>query len=836
MAIGRINGPMLSSNLERQGINLAIDANVAYFDVTNRRVGINNSSPGYNLDVTGNARLGNLYIFGNTISSDTGANIAGNVSFSGTINATNPFNGTIAVAGGVGIAQDLWVGGNVYAGSIVSENISILNVSDPLLYLSANTPYPYNYELGFYSHFVGGTGNVYQHSGLVRNHSDNYWYLFSNTPEPAGGTVNLGNSWVILDTLKAGAAIFANSTVSTSTTSGALVVTGGAGIGGSLYITNTGDVSANIGNILVSTQILNANVTAYEAWANAAIGNIQSNVSSTYGNTIILGSNTVQALISNAVSLTTTTKVTDAIAALNYVLGKLVPPSPPNFPNNTSISVATSNSGLMCNFVQTDNSGWGNLSVTGGTLVNTVRASSFSTSGTAVTNVGPGSSGTVTAYVNGTPNGNVTLNGSNSNTTNGNVYVYNVQDYHAVVSTVTAGFWTVFSAYATATAGILAGWNRVSIYDSATGTSTNQATWYYDNASPTAPAFSGTSMVLSSNVVTYSSTIPMFTSSAGFTLIGNVRNISGDTYPNSTYLIGTTGGTAAFAAPALVSYTTAGVTTPITRNNTAIIAFTTTANINSGFGNVTTSSNSPSVTVNNGYNSTAVAFQAPSTYLLYKTGTGNQIEETSLTIAGSVGSGSGNPYRIVNPDAGTQADTPSYTGSEAAFNSTTGLFYQTDATNVGAKLQYDVTNYSSGFLPVGPNLSARSTTAQYFTFKFVRSAVSKFNISYSGTIAGLWVALPGSTIDSTSGLNGWLTMGTAYPGSGVPGSGGGGNGSNGCAVGGTAIFNSLVSGGSYTCTFGTVSSSSTATNEIYVRVKMTSGQNLTALSIQAATN
>ena len=79
-------------------------------------------------------------------------------------------------------------------------------------------------------------------------------------------------------------------------------------------------------------------------------------------------------------------------------------------------------------------------------------------------------------------------------------------------------------------------------------------------------------------------------------------------------------------------------------------------------------------------------------------------------------------------------------------------------------------------------------------------------------------------------------MGTAYPGSGVPGTNGGGNGSNGCAVGGNAVFNSVVSSGSYTCTFGTVSSSSTATNEIYVRVKLTSGQSLTALSIQAATN
>lgn len=656
---------MLQANLVRQGTNLSVDA-TAYFDVNNYRLGVNNSSPQYTLDVNGNAHVGNLLILGNTISSTTGKINLGSIA-------------NVQITGG-------------------SPNTIV---------------------------YTDGAGNL---------------------------------SFGTLDTL--------------------------------------------------------------------------SGLEGFTGNYIALGANTQGALVSNATTLTTTTAVTDAIADLNYVLGKLVPPSPPNFPNNTTISVGTTNSGLMCNFTQTDNSGWGNLSVAGGTLVSTLRASSFSTIGTAVTNVGPGNNGTVTAYINGVPNGNITLNGTNSNTTNGNLYVYNVEDYHAVVSTVTAGFWSVFSTYAVGTGGIQPGWNRVNIYDSSTGTSTNNATWYYDSSSPSAPAFTGTNMVLSSNVVQYSSTIPMFTTSAGFTLTGNVRNISGDTYPNSTNLISASSANGAFAAPALVSYATAGVTTPITRNNTALISFSTTSNIASGFGNLL-GTQGPSITVNNGYNSTAWAFSAPATYILYKTGTGTQIEETSITNSYTGGSAA---YRIANPDAGTAADTPAYTGSEATFNSQTGPFYTTDATNVGAKILYDQTNYSTGFLPVGPNLSGRSTS-QYFTFKFVKSAVSKFNISYSGTIAGLWVALPGSTIDTTAApTNGWINMATAYAGSGVPGTGTGGNGSSGCSTGGAAVLNSLVSGGSYTCTFGTASSTNSTGNEIYVRVKLTSGQSLTALSIANPTN
>ena len=223
--------------------------------------------------------------------------------------------------------------------------------------------------------------------------------------------------------------------------------------------------------------------------------------------------------------------------------------------------------------------------------------------------------------------------------------------------------------------------------------------------------------------------------------------------------------------------------------------------------------------------------------ILFKTGTATNIEETSIPVT-SIGTGSGNAYRIVNPGS---TDTPTYAANGTAFNSQTGPFYTYDATNVGSGsagiIKWDQTNYSTGYYPVGPNLSTQATN-QYFTFKFIRTAVSKFDIVYSGTIAGMWVALPGSTIDSASSLNGWLDMGTAYAGAGVPGAntGSGGNGSNGCALGGNAVFGSAQTNKAVTATFGTASSSSTATNEIYVRIKFTSGQSLTALSLTTASH
>jgi len=68
MAIGRISGPMLYSNLERQGVDLAFESNILYLDVTNRYVGANTSTPNAELQVVGTANIGNITLTGNTVS------------------------------------------------------------------------------------------------------------------------------------------------------------------------------------------------------------------------------------------------------------------------------------------------------------------------------------------------------------------------------------------------------------------------------------------------------------------------------------------------------------------------------------------------------------------------------------------------------------------------------------------------------------------------------------------------------------------------------------------------------------------------------------------------
>lgn len=552
------------------------------------------------------------------------------------------------------------------------------------------------------------------------------------------------------------------------------------------------------------------------------------------GNNIAMGTNTLGNLVSNAVTLTTTTSVTDGITQLNSVLGKLVPPSPGNFPGGQTLSIASVAAYRMANIVQSDNTPAANKAVApGATVTNVRRTATYSTN--TISTVGPGDNGIITAVVNGANVGTAALNAAATPTANGtyggNLVITNNYDYNTANASVASGFWYVFSSSISGT-NAPAGWNELYITDSA-ATGTNTPNWYYDNSSPATPSFSSSTMTPPvSSTMNYSSTIPHYSSATQFTIATTVANISGNTYPTSnTLAIGSAAGS--FAAPASVNYNASNIGSNVL-NSFASAVFSTTSTVTSGFGS---SSSGPSISVNNSYSTgTLLLTSSLGNVVLRKTGSSTAIDENNIVVT-SVGSGSTNAVRIVNPGSGA---TPAYTGAEQDFNSRTSTLEIYDATVVGSELQgvlkHDQTNYSTGYLPPGPDLSAGRSGTQYFTFKFVRADVSKFDITYAGTVAGMWVALPGSAIDASSGANGWINMAVAYAGAGYPGTNSPGNGSDGCSLGGVVALNVNTTSVSKTCTFGTVSSSSTDTNEIYVRLALSSGQSVTGLSLKAASN
>jgi hypothetical protein len=194
MAIGRISGPMLFSNLDRQGVDLAFDSNLIYLDVANRRVGINNDSPQYSIDSPGNVRLANILIQGNSISSNTGVIDLGGIS-NITIAGGSPNyviytdgNGNLSW-GQVSDLDITW--GNL---SLADNTISVID-TDGNLVLAANGSGSVTTTNNLYA------GNIYA-SNLTGNLNTSSGNVTANLTGNITGTFgsftgNLDSSWLV---------------------------------------------------------------------------------------------------------------------------------------------------------------------------------------------------------------------------------------------------------------------------------------------------------------------------------------------------------------------------------------------------------------------------------------------------------------------------------------------------------------------------------------------------------------------------------------------------------------------------------------------------------------
>jgi len=216
------------------------------------------------------------------------------------------------------------------------------------------------------------------------------------------------------------------------------------------------------------------------------------------------------------------------------------------------------------------------------------------------------------------------------------------------------------------------------------------------------------------------------------------------------------------------------------------------------------------------------------------------ISEIAISVADALGSiYDDDGVRIFDFNAAI-TDNPSYTGSTNFYtnnpyteSSDPGVAGTKEAAVKFGIVKYDVTDYSNGYLPQGPDRTL-DTGTQYFTFAFRRQLVANFtlNINSSTGIHGVWIAAPGTQIDSTSGLNGWLNASTTYAGSGVPGSDAGGNGSDGCAfTSGDRVTTGSSINDAFTLTLGSENMSNATGNVVLVRIALNPGQTISSLSI-----
>ena len=545
------------------------------------------------------------------------------------------------------------------------------------------------------------------------------------------------------------------------------------------------------------------------------------------GGNLTLGTPTSGSFRGGAYTPAASHKIDDSVDELNYILGKLVPAQPDNIGGVSLSLTGTAGVGRLCaGFTPTNNSGAS--APVAGTQYTRNTDSTITTN--YITQYGPGDSGTVTGFVNAVGVGTTTLNVSfglyavkSDNGTYDALQIANDKD--AADSSRNVGisslFYEVYDARLI-NAASPDGYNKAHINQGSNNTA--NVFWYEDPSTVAAPviSFSGVTAP-SSPTLSYSSGVAHYTQAAAnnFTYTMTVTNATGDMYSDHTFVT-SDGQTSGFANPGNKTYTNFGGANPPVRNfgvgsGVDCVITNTVRDLH-----LTLTSNHFSrydcSTPYGSHNNQRISYST-NINIMGTTARTDKIDEDNILIT-SLGTGSGNADRV---NAGATGDNPTPIYTSWSANSSVAAY---EAVVRGAVLRHDQTNYSTGYLPAGPNYSSGRSGAQYFQMELIRSNVSEFNITVTGSYGGCWVCLPDNSAwtSSLSGTNGWASMFAAYRGSGVPTSA-----EPGCASGG----NMSGSSGTFTSVFGTESSSNDSNNRILIRWRLDNGDSITAMSFSA---
>ena len=464
--------------------------------------------------------------------------------------------------------------------------------------------------------------------------------------------------------------------------------------------------------------------------------------------------------------------------------------------------------------------------------------------------------GTVSAFVDGSADGQKAITNANDEGTFTSLIIDDEQDYNsfdadgntvAVNSRIYAP--GLFEGYKARISKSNFSTGLHSLQLQSTAGNTNTLKFIRDDVTitPTTSVGSATLTQASAGTLSYISGIPYYTNDATLTLAGvTVQSFTGQTFQdttspvvveNSTDLEGTSGN-----AIGTNNFTYAN----IDGSTTMLESGTPKVNIGTAspyaLGNLTVNVNGGGKRVerlqvkakNSNGTGSAVILASPA---IQAYNGSKSFDETAIPVSDSLGAGFDNDGKRIH----------SLTGGAVAFSNSTDYFAtqaftgaQTVAGTTEAIVRYDTlkhftTDLSSGYLPAGPDLNTGRSGAQHFVFAFKRTTVSRFSITLTGKVSGLFVAVPNTAMDTASGINGWGDASIQYAGSGVPGSdtSNGGNGSNGIAETGAdkIIDGTNYSNQTFTMTLGTVSSSNSFNNQILISIVLNSDDSLTALSI-----
>ena len=232
MAVGRISGQLLKSNLLRNGADLAFETNLLYIDVNNNRIGIKTATPQYPLDVNGTARTVNAEV--------TGQLDVGNVRVSGnTISTTAPQLNFSAADGIIYnnkiFVNDLIIDGNSITATDSNQNFEIVTSGTGIVEVHGNTRVNGN---------IHATGNIRADGNITIGDSDTDSItinadITSNLTPDQSDTYNLGTPTKRWNNAYANNLIVDNLTLSGNITVQGLDLT--ARPGKVIYVATNGD-------------------------------------------------------------------------------------------------------------------------------------------------------------------------------------------------------------------------------------------------------------------------------------------------------------------------------------------------------------------------------------------------------------------------------------------------------------------------------------------------------------------------------------------------------------------------------------------------------------------
>jgi hypothetical protein len=150
------------------------------FAAANNEAGVN-ATQNTNITTAQNTAAAAFIRANNSINANTGGTITGSLTV---------FGGDLAVTGNL-----------VITGNTITQNVSSLNIADPLIYLAANNNVADDVDIGFIGNYFDGSD---RHAGLFRDAGNKEFYVFNNYDKnPVNNLIDINDASFRVGTLNA---------------------------------------------------------------------------------------------------------------------------------------------------------------------------------------------------------------------------------------------------------------------------------------------------------------------------------------------------------------------------------------------------------------------------------------------------------------------------------------------------------------------------------------------------------------------------------------------------------------------------------------------------------